>query len=147
MWTYLPMQLSYQLPVSCCRYSAVLWYTVQLSALRQICTGVMAVTVFQYCGTAFGCVSYSFPFFFHLFEHSLCFVRDVEQSNLITGLNRPRGFQEVEAPRFQDNQHMKAVSLSALRTGRLYPPGNIPGTLVCYRLSRPHGHSATGRVM
>jgi len=30
------------------------------------------------------------------------------------------GFQEVEAPRFQDNWHMKAVKLSALRIGRLY---------------------------
>ena len=47
------------------------------------------------------------------------------------GLDRPRGFQEVEAPRFQDNRHMKAVGLSARRTGRLYPPGNIPGTHLC----------------
>ena len=38
-----------------------------------------------------------------------------------TGLGRPWGFQEVEAPRFQDNRHMKVVRLSALRTGRLYP--------------------------
>jgi hypothetical protein len=37
---------------------------------------------------------------------------------------RPVGFQEVEAPRFLDNQHMKVVRLSALSTGRLYPPGN-----------------------
>ena len=29
-------------------------------------------------------------------------------------------FQEFEAPRFQDNRHMKVVRLSALRTGRLY---------------------------
>ena len=29
--------------------------------------------------------------------------------------------QEVEAPRFQDNLHMKAVRLSALGTVRLYP--------------------------
>jgi len=28
---------------------------------------------------------------------------------------------QVEAPRFQDNRHMKVVRLSALRTGRLYP--------------------------
>jgi hypothetical protein len=34
---------------------------------------------------------------------------------------RPWGFQEVEAPRFHDNRHLKVVSLSALRTGRLYP--------------------------
>jgi len=32
----------------------------------------------------------------------------------------PRGFQEVEAPRFQDNRHMKVVGLSDLCTGRLY---------------------------
>jgi hypothetical protein len=28
---------------------------------------------------------------------------------------------EVGAPSFQDNQHMKVVSLSTLHTGRLYP--------------------------
>jgi hypothetical protein len=27
------------------------------------------------------------------------------------------------------------------------PPGNTPDTLLCWRLSRPHGHSATGRIM
>ena len=32
------------------------------------------------------------------------------------------------------------VRLSALRTGRFYPH-------YCYRLSRPQGHSATGRIM
>ena len=50
------------------------------------------------------------------------------KSNPITGLDRPWGFQEVEAPIFQDNRHMKVVSLSAVRTGQLYPQGNIPGT-------------------
>jgi hypothetical protein len=43
------------------------------------------------------------------------------QSTPITGLDRPWGFQEVEAARFQDNRHMKVVRLSALRTGRPYP--------------------------
>jgi hypothetical protein len=43
-------------------------------------------------------------------------------SNPITGLDRPLGLHEVEAPRFLDNQHMKMVRLSALLTGRLYPP-------------------------
>jgi hypothetical protein len=41
--------------------------------------------------------------------------------NTITGLDRPCVFQEVEAPRFQENRHMKVVRLSALGTGRLYP--------------------------
>ena len=43
------------------------------------------------------------------------------KSSPITGLDRPWGFQEVKAPRFQDSRHMKAVRLSALRTARLYP--------------------------
>ena len=41
--------------------------------------------------------------------------------NPITGLDKPLGFQEFKAPRFQDNRHMKVVRSSALRTGRLYP--------------------------
>jgi len=55
----------------------------------------------------------------------------VKQSNPITGLDRPRGIQGVEAPRFQDSRHMKVVRLSALSTSRLYPPENIPGTHFC----------------
>jgi hypothetical protein len=52
-----------------------------------------------------------------------CIFHKVQQS-----LYRPWGFNEVEAIRFQDNRLMKVVRLSAIRTGRLYPPGNIPGT-------------------
>ena len=54
---------------------------------------------------------------------------NVKQS--ITGVEWPRGFQEVKVPRFQDNRQMKLVRLSALSTGHLYPPGNIPGTHFC----------------
>jgi len=65
------------------------------------------------------------------FVHCLEFLK-VIASNTCTGLERPSGFQEVEAPRFQDNQHMKVVGLSALPTGRLPPPpGIIPGTHFC----------------
>jgi hypothetical protein len=42
---------------------------------------------------------------------------------------------------------MKVVRLSALRTGRLYPLGDIPGTYFCLRLSRPQGYSVAGRNM
>jgi len=35
---------------------------------------------------------------------------------------QPWGFQEVEAPRFQDNRQKKTVRLLALRNVRLYPP-------------------------
>ena len=41
----------------------------------------------------------------------------VKQS--LASLDRPRGFQEFEVPRFQDSRHTKVVRLSALRTGRL----------------------------
>ena len=42
---------------------------------------------------------------------------------------------------------MKVVRLSALCTGWLYIPGNIPGTYFCHRLSKPQGHSAARRIM
>jgi hypothetical protein len=41
----------------------------------------------------------------------------------------------------------KLVRLSALGTGRLYPPGNTPGAHFCYRLSQPQGHISAGRIM
>jgi hypothetical protein len=47
-----------------------------------------------------------------------CIIR-VNKSNPITGLDRPWGFQEVKAPRFQDTRHMKAVRLLVLCTGCL----------------------------
>ena len=43
------------------------------------------------------------------------------KKNSNTGLDKPRGFHEVGAPRFQDNRHMIVVRLSALCTSRLYP--------------------------
>jgi hypothetical protein len=58
-------------------------------------------------------------------------------------LRVPRG---CEAPRFQDNRHMKVVRLSALRTGRLYPQEIFLDSFLL-RLSRPQGHSAAGRIM
>jgi hypothetical protein len=36
--------------------------------------------------------------------------------------------------------------LSALRADRLYPPRDIPGTRLCYRLRRSQDHSAAGRI-
>ena len=40
---------------------------------------------------------------------------------------------------------MKVVRLSALRTGRLYTPGNIPDGHFCQ--SQPQDHSAAGTFM
>ena len=75
------------------------------------------------------------------------FIYLLQYNNPIRGLGRPSGVQYFEAPRFQNNRHMEAVRLSALRTVRLYPPGNIPGTHFCQCLSRPQGHSAAERIM
>jgi hypothetical protein len=59
------------------------------------------------------------------------YIKGKGKGNPITGLNTSLGFQEVEAPRFQDNRLINEVMLSALRTGCLYPPGIIPGTHFC----------------
>jgi hypothetical protein len=47
----------------------------------------------------------------------------LEQSKAIPlqACYRPTGFQEDEAPRLLDSQHINVVSLSALWTGHLYP--------------------------
>jgi len=42
---------------------------------------------------------------------------------------------------------MKAIRLSALGSGRLYPSLNILGVHFCYRLIRPQGHSVARRIM
>jgi hypothetical protein len=63
-----------------------------------------------------------------------------------TGLERPLGFQEVEAPEFLDNRYMKVVRLSAPRTGRFYLPGKIPGPHFCQRLNRSQVHSAARNI-
>jgi hypothetical protein len=65
----------------------------------------------------------------------------------VSGLEWSRGYQEVKDPRFHDSRNMKVVRLSAVRTGRLYPPGNIPGTHFCLRLSRPQRHIAARKIM
>jgi hypothetical protein len=39
--------------------------------------------------------------------------------------------QEVELLEFLDNRYMKVVRLSALRTGLLYTPKDIPGAHFC----------------
>jgi hypothetical protein len=58
----------------------------------------------------------------------------------------PEGSKKLRFPDFtttaQDGD--KVVSLTHRPP---LPPGNTPGTHFCQRLSRPQGHSATGRIM
>ena len=44
-------------------------------------------------------------------------------------LRPPGGWLRLQE--FTDNRHMKVTRLSALRTGRLYPQGDTPGTHFC----------------
>jgi len=66
--------------------------------------------------------------------------------NPCTDLERPRGFQELEAPRFPDSRQMKVVSLSSLAAAA-FIPRKYSCTHFCWRLSRPQGHSAAGRLL
>jgi hypothetical protein len=55
--------------------------------------------------------------------------------------------RDVEVPTFfQTVGSEMAVRLSDLRAGRRLSPTKIPGTYFSYRLSRPQGHSAAGRI-
>ena len=76
-----------------------------------------------------------------------CNVPFILQSKPHAGLDRPSGFQEVFDPVFPGNRLMKVVRSSALCTSHLYSYGNIPGTRICLRPSRPQGHSSAGRIM
>ena len=82
-----------------------------------------------------------------IIQYFSIFSLQFREGKLRQTLDRPWGFQEVKAPRSQDNQHMKMVRLSSLSAGRLYPPGNIPGTHFCWRLIQPKCHNVAGRIM
>jgi hypothetical protein len=59
-------------------------------------------------------------------------------------------YKPWQAPRFpggSGSQISRQLAQSAISTGRLYHPENIPGNHFYYRLSQPQGYSAAGRFM
>ena len=58
----------------------------------------------------------------------------------------PEGSRKLRFPDFMTTAQDGSKVVSLTHEPSL-PPGNTPGTYFCQRLSRPQGHSATGRIM
>ena len=58
----------------------------------------------------------------------------------------PEGSRKLRFPDFMTTAHDGGIVVSLKHRPPL-PPGNTPGTHFYWRLSRPQGHSATGRIM
>jgi hypothetical protein len=54
--------------------------------------------------------------------------------------------REVGAPTFSDIRLIDGGKVISPTRRPLFTPKKIPGTHFCYRLSRPQGHSAAGRI-
>jgi len=64
----------------------------------------------------------------------------------ITGPRCPEGSRKLRFPDYVTMAQDGGKVISLTRRS-LLPPGNTPGTHFCFGLSRPQGHSATGRIM
>jgi hypothetical protein len=64
----------------------------------------------------------------------------------VTGRGGPYGCESSRLPHFLDNRHTDGGEFVILTLQPPFTPRKIPGTHLCYRLSRPHGHSAAGRI-
>jgi hypothetical protein len=63
----------------------------------------------------------------------------------ITGPRCPEGFRNLRFPDYV-TMAQKGGKVVSLTYRPALPPENTPGTHFCYRLSRPQGHSAIGRI-
>jgi len=65
--------------------------------------------------------------------HIECLVKRKGKAIPLQAWTGPEGSRRLRLPDFKtiDTRKYYVVRLSVLRTGRLYPPGNIPGTHLC----------------
>jgi hypothetical protein len=61
-------------------------------------------------------------------------------------LTGPQDSRRLRLLEFPDNRHMKVLRFVSPTHRPSLPPGRISGTHFCWRLSRPQGRSATGRI-
>ena len=64
-----------------------------------------------------------------------------KQSQIGTNVSK-----RMRLPEISDSRHINVIRLSALSSGRLYPPQKIPGNHICHWVSRTQGHIAAGRI-
>jgi hypothetical protein len=68
----------------------------------------------------------------------------------VTGREGPYGCETSRLPHFLDNRRKDGGDFVSLRRQQPLtpppPPRKIPGTHFCWRLSRPQGHNAAGRI-
>ena len=73
------------------------------------------------------------------------FITYAKVEKIKESLDRPRGLQEAETPRYQDSRYMKVVRLSAIRTGHLCPEEifvvlvSVSGSVEPRAVVRPEG--------
>jgi hypothetical protein len=64
----------------------------------------------------------------------------------VTGREGPQGCETFRVPHYLDNWLTDGSKVVSLTRRRPFTFQEIPGTYFCYRLSRPQGHNAAGRI-
>ena len=72
----------------------------------------------------------------------MTYIKGKDKTVLLQAWSGPEGSRKLRFPDFMTTTQDSGKVVSLTRQPPL-SPGNTPGTHFCYRLNRPHGHSAT----